>query len=334
MDNRTPTEPDSAPAPGVHRTGVILMAMGGPENPAEVGPFLASLFNDRHIIGIPQPLRWPFSRIMAAARKKEAARHYDRIGGGSPLKKWTSSQAEHLAARLNETGDSFRVTAGYSYSSPSIDEGLAKLIADGCTDVIGLPLYPQDSLATFGSVRDDFERAGKKHRRLKRLSLVRPYYDHPLYIKASAQLLRETLELSGERHKRRVLFTAHSLPQKLVDRGDPYRDQIEKTVSLILHEVPLDDYMISFQSRVGPVKWLEPSTIAATRRAAADGIETLVVMPIGFTCDHIETLYELDIELAEIAGNAGVKRFIRVACFNDQPLFIDLLSSLVQEAEG
>jgi protoporphyrin/coproporphyrin ferrochelatase len=129
-----------------------------------------------------------------------------------------------------------------------------------------------------------------------------------------------------------VIFSVHALPQSFIDRGDPYRKQIEETVSRVVEQVGLDNWTLSFQSKIGPVKWMQPATIETVRQTVGDGIKQIVVVPIGFVCDHIETLYELDIELAQIAREAGIERFVRAEVFNDYPPFADMLASLVREA--
>ncbi len=309
--------------------GIILAYMGGPENRKEVRPFLANLFNDPHIINIPQPIRFLVSRMIAYSRAGTAREHYDEIGGGSPLKKFTSIQAEKLSEKLNGRGFDCTVRTGYSYSHPFIKEAMASFKNEPVAKIVAIPLYPQYSITTFGSIARDFKAAAKKYGMEENLDMVQAYYDHDLHIAASVDLLEKALEKINLDDDYRVVFTAHSLPQSVIDKGDPYKDEVEKTVGLILKKVNIKDYVLSFQSKIGPVKWIQPSTMETIRKAGADGVRQLVVMPIGFTCDHVETLHELDIELAEIAHDSGVEHFVRAGVFNDHPQFIELLADLV-----
>lgn len=309
--------------------GIILAYMGGPENKKEVRPFLANLFNDRHILNIPQPIRFLVSRLIAYSRAKTAGEHYDEIGGGSPLKKFTSRQAELLGEKLNGRGFNCTVRTGYSYSHPFIRDAVRSFKDEAVDKIIAVPLYPQYSITTFGSIADDFLAAVKKYGMEEKLKIVEAYYDNKLHIGASADLLQKALEKINLDDAYRVVFTAHSLPQSVIDKGDPYKKQVEKTVEMILQKVNIKDYVLSFQSKIGPVKWVQPSTVETIRKAASDGVKQLVVMPIGFTCDHVETLHELDIELAEMAHKGGVQHFVRAGVFNDHPQFIELLSDVV-----
>lgn len=311
------------------RYGVILAYMGGPEKPGEVRRFLSNLFNDRHILNIPQPIRFLISRMISYSRARTAIEHYNEIGGGSPLKRLTSDQAEKLHDALKSKGFDVSVRTGYSYINPFIRETVASYKEDPPEKIIAVPLYPQNSITTYGSIADDFTDAAEKQGLANRLTIVPPYYDHEIHTGAGAELLKKALAESEPGKKTRVIFTAHALPQSIIDKGDPYRAQIEKTVSLLLEKVPVDDYVLSFQSKIGPVKWMKPSTVKTVQKAGRERIEQLVVVPIGFTCDHVETLHELDIELKELAHESGIKKFIRAGVFNSHPLFIELLSELV-----
>ncbi len=308
---------------------VILAYMGGPENKNEVRPFLANLFNDPHIMRIPQPFRFLIAQTIAFSRAKKAWEHYDEIGGGSPLKKLTAIQAGRLANVLHDRGYECTVDTGYSYCQPFIREAVAKCRDNDIDRIIAIPLYPQYSVTTFGSVEDNLKKAAKKCGLSKELKIIPPYYDHPLYIEASVDLMKQAVERLNQDDPYRVVFTAHALPQAVIDRGDPYRTHVEKTVSLILEKFTVSDYVISYQSKIGPVKWMQPSTVETVKKAGRDGVKQLVVVPVGFTCDHVETLHELDIELAEIAHKAGIKKYVRAGVFNDHPKFIELLAELV-----
>jgi ferrochelatase len=158
-----------------------------------------------------------------------------------------------------------------------------------------------------------------------------PFYEHRGYIDSSVKLLKKGMENIDTSQPYHVIFTAHALPQKLIENGDPYGMQVSQTVYLILRRFPLENYTISFQSKIGPVKWMQPSTIGAVQEVARQGIKQVLVMPIGFVCDHIETLYELDIELAGIARKAGLETFVRADVFNDDEDFIEFMASYIEE---
>jgi ferrochelatase len=313
-------------------TGVLLINMGGPENPDQIKSFLYRLFNDRHIISLPQPFRFLLAKLISRIRTSKAKNHYNLIGGGSPIKKWTSVQAEKLEKVLSGKDQPVLVGTAYSYSDPLIGSAVSQLINNGVEKIIAIPLYPQYSGATFASIVYDLEKARRKYSLGGNVIIVEPYYNHDKYINASAELLKTAVEHTIDLSSACVIFTAHSLPQKLVDRGDPYPNQIKETISLILEKVPVENYLISFQSKIGPVKWMQPSTVDTILKAARDGYQSVIVVPIGFVCDHIETLYELDIELADIAKTAGIKQFVRGPVLNDHPAFIDMLATLVEGA--
>ena len=314
------------------KTAALLINMGGPENLSEVRGFIRRLFSDPHIIRMPQPMRGILSAIMAYTRAPKVRKHYQLIGGSSPLKKWTSRQAELVSDRLSVEAEAMPVAVAYSYSQPSVLQAMEALTQDGIENIIAVPLYPHFSDATLGSIYADIDFAGRRLRIMDRIKTIRPFYDDPRYIRSSADMLNLALPKVDRARKFRVIFSAHALPQSFIDKGDPYRQQVEKTVSLICEQVPLNDWVLSFQSKIGPVKWMQPSTIETVKQAAEDGITQIVIMSIGFVCDHVETLYELDIELAAIAREAGIKTSIRAGVFNDYPPFANMLASLIREA--
>jgi protoporphyrin/coproporphyrin ferrochelatase len=308
------------------KMAVILINMGGPADLLGIRPFLYNLFNDDHIISLPQPLRAMLARIISITRTPGVKKHYALIGGGSPLKNWTDKQAGKVKAILSGRYPNIAVKTAYSYVAPLISDTIAELAASGHNNIIACPLYPQYSVATLGSIYADLEKE-----RNKSLKITRPFYEHPQYISAIVQTLRTAIseiDLSGKYH---VIFSAHALPQSYIDKGDPYRQQIERTIALVLNEYPLDNYSLSFQSKIGPVAWMKPSTIETVRQIGQSGVRQVIVMPIGFVCDHIETLYELDIELASIAKESGITKFVRGETFNDSDAFAQLLVSLIEE---
>jgi ferrochelatase len=314
------------------KTAVILINMGGPENLEQVRSFLFRLFNDRHILNIPQPLRAMAAGIITAMRTPDAKSHYFQIGGSSPLKKWTSRQADLVLQKLADQHPGLIVKCGYSYAHPLIAETIGESAKEGVGKIVAVPLYPHYSGATLGSVYYDLEKARKKFNLNNHLRIVSPFFDNRDYIRAGAVMLKSAMEKIDAARRCRVIFSAHALPQSLIDRGDPYQKQVEKNVALLLGEVPVDDFRLAYQSKIGPVKWIKPSTKEAVQEAGRDGIKQLIVFPVSFVCDHIETLHELDIELSGIAREAGIEIFIRAPVFNDSEPFINMLASLIGKA--
>ena len=313
------------------KIAVVLINMGGPANLSEVRSFLYNLFNDSHIISLAQPLRGMLAHTISLMRAPGVKKHYALIGGGSPLKSWTDKQAGKVQAVLSGRYPNIVVTTAYSYTVPLIADTLEELALSGYDNIIACPLYPQYSGATLGSVYADLEKGRKKYSPKISFQITRPFYEDHQYIFAIIQTLKTAIGKIDLGNKYHVVFSAHALPQSYIDKGDPYRQQIERTIALILNENPLDNYSLSFQSKIGPVAWMKPSTIETVRQIGQSGVKQVVVLPIGFVCDHIETLYELDIELEAIAKESGITKFVRGETFNDNDAFARLLVSLIEE---
>ncbi len=314
------------------KKAALIINMGGPAELREVPQFMYNLFNDSHIMGTPQPFRSVSARIITAFRIRNIRKHYALIGGGSPLRKWTSRQAELVSARLQDKFSGLTVKEAYSYSPPSIKTGISELVQSGVDTIVALPLYPHYATATLGSIYSELEEARKEFDLGNRLRITRPFFDDPDYIALSAEFLKEALTKIDPRKPYHVVFSAHALPQSFIDKGDPYRQQVERTVELVLKQVPLEEYSLSFQSKIGPVAWMRPSTIETVKGIGHRDIRQVIIMPVGFVCDHIETLYELDIELAAYAREAGFEKFIRAAVPNDHGTFVEMLASHIEEA--
>jgi ferrochelatase len=310
-------------------TGVCLLYMGGPTSLEGVEPFLRELFSDREMIRLPGG-RWlqrPFAALVSRLRAPKVRGRYGRIGGGSPLVRITQSQAALLERSLARHGD-FAVTVAMRYSRPRAEEAVAHLVRRGIHRLVALPLYPHYSSATTGSSLNDLDRAVQRLRPDAPMEVerVRDFHDHPLYIQALAGTVRRGLEqLGGEAT---VLFSAHSIPLRLVERGDPYRDQVERTVALVAQELELTGWQLGYQSRSGPVRWLEPNVLELLNRLGQAGTERLLVVPVSFVSDHIETLHEVDIEMREHALAAGVREFARAPALNEDATFIEALTRI------
>lgn len=311
------------------RVAVVLTNLGGPDGPEAVRPFLFNLFNDPAIIGLPGLVRTPLARLISSRREKSAQANYDLMGGGSPLLPETRRQAEALAARLNEDmpGDETRVFIAMRYWNPLTAETAREVAAFQPDHVVLLPLYPQFSTTTTASSlkawREAYDGSGETH-------VVCCYPDADGLVEAQARLIGETLGKAGDAPVR-VLFSAHGIPEKLVRAGDPYQAQVEATVAAVVARMGLTDWAICYQSRVGPLKWLGPSTPEAIRAAATDGVG-VVVAPIAFVSEHIETLVELDIEYAHLAAEIGCTPYLRAPAVGIEPRFIAALAEAVAVA--
>jgi ferrochelatase len=310
---------------------VLLLQMGGPDTLEAVEPFLINLFSDREIIRIgPAWLQPVIARFIAKRRSVKVEENYRMIGGGSPLRRLTELQATALETRL---GGSFRCFVAMRYWRPSTTEALAAIRREGIEEVVALSLYPHYSRATAGSSLKEVARVLAESGVPFRVRTIDSFFDHPLYIDALCERINRGLEKFHPLADVELLFSAHSLPQSFIDDGDPYLSQVEETVRLVMSRFDLPHHL-AFQSRAGPVKWLEPSTDDTLRQLAAGGSKNLLVIPLSFVSDHIETLHEIDIEYAKMAWELGIARFERMPSLNDSPLFIDCLAELVAAAVG
>jgi ferrochelatase len=319
------------------RYGVLLFNLGGPGTLDDVEPFLVNLFSDRDIIQLPlgalvQPL---FARAIAKARGPSVRRNYASIGGGSPQLRLTRAQAEALGARLGRGDGSVPVAIAMRYWSPRTEEALAELVAAGVERIVTLTLYPHYSSATTGSSERELARvlARPEWRGRFRVSGVDRFAEEPNYLDALAATVREALAGFPEEKRGRVvlLFSAHGLPQRFIDAGDPYVGETEATVRGVLARLSLPNrHALGFQSRTGPVKWIGPGTDEILRDLGSRGVREVLVVPVSFVSDHIETLYELDQLFADVARKAGIADYRRSAVLNTHPLFIDALAGLVE----
>ena len=315
-------------------TGVVLLNMGGPDSLSAVRPFLARLFSDRELIRLPaafltQPL---FAWIVSGARARRVRRYYEEIGGGSPIAALTERQRLALEEALRATGGNFRVYVGMRYWHPLSKHAALEMKEDGVSRAVALPLYPQYCSATTGSSLSDLRRWMKWAGCTFPLSEIRSYPDHPKYVAALAGTVSSVVG-GVSRDGMFLLFSAHGVPKAMIDAGDPYQAETERTVAAVMRRFPGIPHGISYQSRAGRAEWLSPDTVDEVTRLARDGVRTLVVVPVSFVSDHIETLHELDIQLAAHARRAGIQSFLRAPALNDAPAFVDALKDLVLGAD-
>lgn len=316
------------------RVGVLLLNLGGPEQLEDVRPFLFNLFSDPEIIRLPFPwLQKPLAWLIATLRNSQSQDNYRQIGGGSPLLKITEAQAEALEQRLTEIGQAARIYIGMRYWYPFTEEAIARIKRDRLQKLVILPLYPQFSISTSGSsfrVLEEMWQADSSLRQIE-YTLIPSWYDHPGYLSAMADLIAQELTKFDNPDQVHIFFSAHGVPQSYVDEaGDPYQAEIEACTRLIMKTLNRPNvHTLAYQSRVGPVEWLKPYTEEALQELGEQGVKDLLVVPISFVSEHIETLQEIDIEYREIAEEAGIDNFQRVPALNTHPVFIDALAQLV-----
>lgn len=310
---------------------VLLLQMGGPDSLDAVKPFLINLFTDREIIKIgPAWLQPILARVIVKKRLAHVENNYSEIGGRSPLRELTQEQAAALEKAL---GGEYRCFVAMRYWRPSTIDALAEIRRAGIKDITALSLYPHYSRATTGSSIKELKRVLSEAGVEFNVRYIDSFYNDSKYIEALAGRIREGLEEFHPLADLELLFSAHSLPQSFIDDGDPYLAQIEETVRLVMRHFDIPHHL-SFQSRAGPVKWLEPSTDDMLRSLADGGSKNILVVPLSFVSDHIETLHEIDIEYSKKAWELGFARFARAPSLNSSPRFIDCLASLVRKAES
>ena len=311
------------------RIAVVLFNLGGPDGQADVKPFLRNLFRDPAIIGAPFPVREALAWLISTTREASAQKNYALMGGGSPLKPETVKQAEALNLALSDLlpDDEIRCFIAMRYWHPFIDEAIKAVLDFAPDETVLLPLYPQYSTTTTGSSLTRWEKAGGGPART-----ICCYPQQTGFIDTYVRLIRETWEEAGRPSNTRLLFSAHGLPEKIVRDGDPYQWQVERSCGAIAAALPeLTDWQVCYQSRVGPLKWIGPATDETIASAARDGKHILLV-PVAFVSEHIETLVELDIEYRELARDNGAAGYDRVAAAGVVPDFISGLASLTRSA--
>ena len=304
---------------------VILLSMGGPDKTDDVREYLYNIFSDRGLIQLPggRFFQRPFAKLISTLRSAKVKRHYDSIGGGSPLLKWTTDQAGQIEQLLADTLPGVRCLVGMRYFHPLIEDTIATALRDGFRRFIFLPMYPQFSRATTGSsfnvarsVTNDADAS---------CTFIDDFHDDAGY----TRLLKEQID-AYIAPAETLLFSAHSLPQRFVDEGDPYVQQVETSAALAAAD---REYFLSYQSRTGPVKWVGPNTIVETKRLLSDPRRKLFVVPLSFVCDNIETLHEIDIDLREKVGADG-SRIRRMPMFNGDPRLASVLANIVKRKAG
>ena len=316
------------------KVGVLLFNLGGPETLRDVKPFLYRLFSDPEIIHVKfSPLRKAIAYVIATLRRKTSEGYYSRIGGGSPLRRLTEEQASALANELKRRGRDVETFVGMCTWHPFLFEAVDKIDEANIDSLVILPLFPQYSVTTTGSGFAVLRQLIDKHPQFKRLDVqwICSWADQPTYIESFVQAIQRELGKFTNPEKVHLLFSAHSIPESYVRNGDPYLEQTKETVELIMDRLGRQNpYQLSFQSKIGPVKWLEPFTSDVIVKLGKQGVDDVLVIPVSFVSEHIETLYELDILFRKVAADAGVENFRRVPALNSDPIFIRALADIVE----
>jgi ferrochelatase len=309
---------------------VVMFNLGGPDRPEAVEPFLFNLFNDPAIISLPGLVRRPLAGLISRRRAPIAREIYAKLGGGSPILANTEAQAKALEARLSAAGLDAKVFIAMRYWHPFAEDTARAVAALKPTQAILLPLYPQYSTTTTASSLASWKTAARAAGLQCETRAICCYPAERGFIEALAEAIRENLAgWSGA--PPRVLFSAHGLPKRVIRRGDPYQWQAERTAGAVAAAAGIADWVVCYQSRVGPLEWIGPSTDAEIRRAGHER-KPVMVVPIAFVSEHSETLVELDIEYRHVAEQAGVPAYVRVPTVSARTAFIEGLAGLVKNA--
>ncbi|XP_034944407.1 ferrochelatase, mitochondrial [Chelonus insularis] len=318
------------------KTGILMMNMGGPTNTDQVGEYLLRIMTDRDMIQL--PIQSKLGPWIAQRRTPDVKKKYEEIGGGSPILKWTNLQGELMCKQLDKISPQtapHKYYVAFRYADPLTDVALQKIAEDGVKHTVIFSQYPQYSCATSGSsfnaIYNYYKTKGLPEN--MKLSIIDRWPTHPLLAKTFAERIKEELKHFPEQIRSQVtiLFSAHSIPLKALNRGDPYPSEVAATVHLVMQELKYcNPYHLVWQSKVGPLPWLGPFTDDALKGYVKQGKKYFILVPIAFVNEHIETLHEMDIEYCEdLAKELGIEKIRRAAAPNDHPIFIDALTDIV-----
>jgi ferrochelatase len=316
------------------RVGVVLFQLGGPDSLEAIEPFLFNLFCDPDIIDFPFARigRKPLAKLISVTRAKKVRHHYSVIGGGSPIRRFTEQQARALENELRDSGIDAHCFVAMRYWHPFTAEAIEQLKSADCDEVVLLPLYPQYSSTTTGSSLNEWRRL---YRSDVPVQCIDAFYRNDLYLDAVVEKIEDALLRFPNPETAELVFSAHSVPVAVIEKGDPYQRHIEETVALVMQRGGWrNHHRLCYQSKVGASKWLQPSLHKTLRNLAEENIRGVCVVPIAFVSDHVETLGEIDHEAREEAASLGIERFEVTAGLNDSPTFIAALADLVTGALG
>jgi ferrochelatase len=322
--------------------GVVLFQLGGPDSLEAIEPFLYNLFSDPDIIDFPfaRVARPRLARLISSRRARKVQGHYRSIGGKSPIRELTDRQAKALESELGKTLEA-RVFVAMRYWHPLTEEAARKVEEHAFSELVLLPLYPQYSKTTTGSSLNEW------HRRYQPnatgnvpVRIIRDFYDHPAYLDAVVEKINQGLERFGvlkssSARDVHLVFSAHGVPKSVIEAGDPYQLQVEATSKLVMERGRWPNpFRVCYQSRVGSGPWLGPSLHETLHCLARQNAPQVLVIPISFVSDHVETLSEIDIEARAVAERLGVRQFEVMPALNDSAKFIRALADLVLSAVG
>jgi protoporphyrin/coproporphyrin ferrochelatase len=319
------------------RVAIVCFQLGGPDSPAAVEPFLFNLFCDPDIIPLGPLgglLRKPIARYISRTRAQHVREHYDAIGGQSPIRLLTERQARKLEITLAPALEA-NVFVAMRYWNPLTQEAVNSVQTERFDSLVLLPLYPQYSFATTLSSLKEWRRLYHPSTHAPEVHLIERFYDHPLYIEAVVDRIELALSHFPDPRKAHIVFSAHGLPLSLIEKGDPYQKQIEETVRLVMEDGRWpNSHTLCYQSKVGRQKWLQPALDPTIEELVKRGEKHLLVVPVSFVTEHIETLHEINIEAREFATKLGVEQFEMMPAVGDSPRFIGALADLVLRAVG
>ena len=322
--------------PTKRKVAVVLMNLGGPDRLEAVKPFLFNLFRDPAIIRLPNPIRWFIAKMISSRRAPIAREIYQQMGGGSPIVPLTLEQGVSLEADLASDFEA-KCFVAMRYWDPFSDQAVKEVQAWGADEIVLLSLYPQYSTTTTESSLKEWGQAARAAGMDQTPHIVCCYPKEPGFIQGQVNLIKPVLEegilKAGGLENVRLLLSAHGLPKSVVDDGDPYQNHVRQTCQAIVAGLNMAklDWLDCYQSRVGPMEWIGPSTEDEIRRAGTDG-KAVVIAPIAFVTEHSETLVELDIEYGALAKDVGVSTYLRVGAIGTEPAFIRALGKLVRDA--
>ncbi len=314
------------------RVGIVLFQLGGPDTLEAIQPFLYNLFCDPDIIDFPFARigRKPLAKLISTTRARKVQHHYSTIGGGSPIRRHTERQARALENELRSRGIDAHCFVAMRYWHPFTSEAIDQLQAAECDEVVLLPMYPQYSSTTTGSSLNEWHRLFRED---LPSHCVETFYRNTIYLDAVVEKVNEALSRFPERARPEIIFSAHSIPMSVIEKGDPYQKQIEDTVRLVLERGGWSNsHRLCYQSKVGASRWLQPSLTHTLRRLASEKAREVCIVPIAFVSDHVETLGEIDHEARHLAAQLGFTQFEMSAGLNDSPKFIQALGQIVQDA--
>jgi len=314
------------------RVGIVLFQLGGPDTLEAIEPFLYNLFCDPDIIDFPFARigRKPLAKLISSTRARKVQHHYATIGGGSPIRRHTERQAKALERELQEEGIDAHCFVAMRYWHPFTSEAIEQVRLAECDELVLLPMYPQYSSTTTGSSLNEWNRQFCNDVPVHR---VESFYRNTAYLDAVAENVDQALQRFPSPRCPEIIFSAHSIPVAVVEKGDPYQRQIEETVRLVMQRGGWPNaHRLCYQSKVGASRWLQPSLHTTLRQLAAEKMREICVVPIAFVSDHVETLGEIDHEARHLAEELGFTQFEMSAGLNDSPKFIEALSQIVQEA--